>query len=209
MSQEQWFFKKLRDNLFSGSLKQSQVEGINILLEASASLPLEQRAYVFATVYHETARTMQPIEEYGKGKNRAYGTWQTNSKGEQYCYRNGMKTQVYTQAEYPHLYYGRGFVQLTWLENYQRATVQLQSKLPENVDLAQQPHLACRIDLAAHIAVCGMVQGWFTGKKLSDYINSNKKDYHNARGIINAIDKADTIARYAVQFEQALKELEK
>ncbi len=28
---------------------------------------------MLATVYHETAKTMQPIEEYGRGVGRDYG----------------------------------------------------------------------------------------------------------------------------------------
>ena len=41
-----------------------------------------------------------------------------------------------------------------------------------------------------------MVEGWFTGKKLSDYFNE-KTDYINARKIVNGLDKADIIAGYA------------
>lgn len=52
----------------------------------------------------------------------------------------------------------------------------------------------------------GMVKGAFTGKKLSDYINSSKSDYREARRIINALDQAEKIESYAVKFESALKD---
>lgn len=50
-----------------------------------------------------------------------------------------------------------------------------------------------------------MKEGWFTGRKLSDYISGNKKDYVNARRIINGMDKAQKIANEAVIFERALR----
>ena len=49
-----------------------------------------------------------------------------------------------------------------------------------------------------------MTAGWFTGKKLGDYFNGEKTDWRNARRIINALDKADTIAGYAKTFYTAL-----
>ena len=45
-----------------------QREGIIILTNATRTLPLEQRAYLLATAYHETAFTMQPIVEFGGRK---------------------------------------------------------------------------------------------------------------------------------------------
>jgi hypothetical protein len=50
-----------------------------------------------------------------------------------------------------------------------------------------------------------MERGLFTGKKLSDYFNDKKTDWRNARRIINGLDKADTIARYAQNFYNCLK----
>jgi len=44
-----------------------------------------------------------------------------------------------------------------------------------------------------------MVNGWFTGKKLSDFT-----DYRNMRRIINGTDKAMEIAGFAKVFEMAL-----
>jgi hypothetical protein len=45
------------------------------------------------------------------------------------------------------------------------------------VDLIKNPDLAVRPDLAAIIRFDGMREGWFTGRKLSDYITSSKADY--------------------------------
>jgi len=46
-------------------MSEKQKEGVVTLLNAMTNLPLKQKAYVLATVYHETAKTMQPITEYG------------------------------------------------------------------------------------------------------------------------------------------------
>lgn len=196
----QAFFDHVRGKLFSGSLKQEQVDGINIIVRecVAQNLTLQRTAYVLATAYHETARTMQPISEYGRGQNYAYGRWQTNSAGMKYCYKNGSRDVVYTETECPHLFYGRGFVQLTWYSNYLRAGEKL------GVDLLANPDLALQMDLSAKIMILGMKDGWFTGKKLRDYIKDSGCDYVNARRIVNGTDKASLIAGYARTFETAL-----
>ena len=60
-------------------------------------------------------------------------------------------------------------------------------------------------EYAINIMLEGMKQGWFTGRKLSDYIYQSKKDYVSARRIINGTDKANLIAGYADTFEKALR----
>ncbi len=63
-------------------------------------------AYMLATVKHECADTWRPIEEYGKGKGRPYGTPVTVTAPD--------------GTQYVNAYYGRGFVQLTWKLNYDK-----------------------------------------------------------------------------------------
>lgn len=183
-----------------GSLSQDAVDNINLIVETCEKygLTYPQTAYVLATVAWETARTFKPIEEYGKGKGRKYGTLYTNSKGQKYGIA-GSGGSTYLYSDYPHLYYGRGFVQLTWFDNYKFAGEQLGIDLINNPDLALQPKYA------AEILVRGFVEGWFTSKKISDYINDNKKDYVGARRCINGNDKAKEIADIAVVMERALR----
>ena len=172
----------IRKKLFAGRLSQSQVNAIEAILQAinTHALPdKRQAAYILATAYHETARTMRPVEELGKGKGREYGI---SIDGK--------------------VYYGRGYVQLTWLYNYK-----VMAKLLD-VNLVKNPALACEPDIAARIMLQGMTRGLFTGKKLSDYINSLKCDYINARRIINGTDKALQIATYAQQWEAALSHVQ-
>lgn len=191
----------IRNKLFAGKLTQSQVNGIEFIIKAANDGGIVDKrhvAYMLATAYHETARTMRPVEEYGEGKGRAYGGWLKNSKGELYCWKNDSKTTVYLKKDCPYLMFGRGYVQLTWYDNYA-----IMAKLL-GVDLVKNPSLACDPDIAAQIMVKGMVKGRFTGRKLSDYISSLKCDYVNARRIINGTDKAELIAEYARIFADAL-----
>ena len=177
------FFAQIR-SLF-GRMSQSQVEGLNSLLDAVGGCLINEAAYMLATAYHETAHTMQPIEEYGKGRGRDYGK------------RLKMSRKPYSDT-LP-IYYGRGYVQLTWYENYDKAGRLLK------LDLLRQPELALQADVAAKIMREGMFEGWFTGKKLGEYVGLRTADYVSARRIINGMDKAQFIAGYAVVFELALR----
>lgn len=177
------FFAALRargSGVFGTSLSQSQVAGTEALLNEGQSLglPLRQLAYVLATAYHETAHTMQPIEEYGKGKGRPYGK---------------------PAGPYGKIYYGRGYVQLTWLANYEKAGLKV------GANLVKFPERALDLDVASEIIFRGMMEGWFTGKKLSDYIDGDHVDYSGARRIVNGTDQAMKIAGYAKAFETALR----
>lgn len=152
--------------------------------------PRRQLAYCLATFKWETAHTMRPIKEYGGAAyfNRRYGP-QTkvgkmlgNTKpgdGARFC--------------------GRGFVQLTGRNNYTRAGKFV------GVDLVSNPEKACNPDIAYRIATEGMIEGWFTGKKLGDYFKDGKlPQWESARRIINGTDKAAKIASIARQFDEIL-----
>lgn len=185
-----------------GKLSQTQVDAINFIVDAmdkDKSITYPQGAYILATTWHETATTMLPIAEYGKGKGRPYGTWQRNSKGELYAYKNGNRNTVYLQSEYPHLYYGRGETQNTWFDNYEKLSKVF------SVDFLKNPDLLLTQEWSTPVTIYSMKNGLYTGRRLSDYIHQSKKDYVNARRIINGTDKANLIAGYADTFEKALR----
>lgn len=187
-----------------GKLTQSQVDEINFIVsefDKDKSVSYPQAAYMLATAWHETAARMLPIEEYGQGKNRTYGTWYRNSNSELYAFMDGSKRSAYLHSKYPYLYYGRGYVQLTWYFNYENASKKI------GVDFLNNPNLVMNKKYAVKIMIQGMKDGWFTGKKLSDYINQSKKDYVGARRIINGTDKDKLISGYAETFEKALRSM--
>lgn len=163
-----------------GKLNQDQVNNINLIVEFCNKHFLEynQAAYVLATAWHETNQTMLPvIEAYWLSED-----WR--KKNLRY---------------YP--WYGRGYVQLTWEYNYRKAD----QKLGLNGAMLKDPSLAQVPKYAAEILVLGSKEGWFTGKKLSDYIGKINKDYKQARRVINGLDKSQKIANEAVIFEKALR----
>ena len=193
-------FTELRKAL--GALTKSQVTQIEFIvgeIDADKSISYAQGAYILATVWHETGGKMLPVSEIGKGRTRAYGQWFKNSKGELYGWCNGKKSAAYMQRDFPHLYYGRGFPQLTWYDNYKLASEKL------NVDFLNNPDLALEQEHSIRILIAGMKEGWFTGHRLSGHINQSKKNFVNARKIINGTDRALHIAGIAEIFDRALR----
>lgn len=165
------FFDAVRVPLFGGALTQQQVDGLNFKLteweNEYSDCDLRWLAYALATSKHETASTMWPVEEYGKGAGADYG-------------KIDPKTGF--------AYYGRGDVQLTWADNYKRATTEL-GLIGEN-DLYWHADRALDPQISADVMYCGMIEGWFrSGNKLADYFNAGKEDPYNARDIINGDKK--------------------
>lgn len=144
------FYEVVKARLDHNTLTQDFVSGCEAIAQAwmadGGNLTDRKLAYGLATAYHETAFTMKPLEEYGKGSGRKYGLPSENGQ----------------------VYYGRGLVQLTWDFNYKKAGSYL------NLPLYDNPAMACDLQVAAKILVLGMKQGWFTGKKLADYNDFNQ-----------------------------------
>ncbi len=187
-AQIKYDWDKLRSHF--GRFNQSQVDGFNAVLDAinMYGSPANKPAYVaymLATAWHETASTMQPIAEYGKGRGRPYGK-RIDVHGGRY-------------SDSLPIYYGRGYVQLTWLTNY----VFMKNRL--GVDFVNNPELALNPKHASDIMITGMLEGSFTGKSLQKYITYGLYfEFINARRIINGTDKATLIAQYAVRFLDSL-----
>ena len=111
----------------------------------------------------------------------------------------GSDKYLKSKKYYP--YIGRGYAQITWKENYEKVSKLL------NIDCVKKPDLLLNPEYAVPAIIAGMKDGWFTGKKLSDYITLQRSDFKNARRIINGMDKADLIAGYAKQYDKALLEI--
>lgn len=177
------FFCAVRDNF--GRLDQGQVDGFNRLLNAcgAAGWPIAYTAYGLTTAWHETAHSMHPVEE---------------------GYYLGAKAKAFQQKLRYYPWFGRGDVQLTWERNYRLAD----EKLGLNGKLIADPSLALDPEISARVLVTGMTEGWFTGKKLADYLpaagRANAAQFAEARRIINGTDKAQMIAGLAMKLQDAL-----
>jgi len=188
----QAFFDSVRDSgVLGGALKPDHLKGLEAVLGAAkaAGWPLAFAAYALATAGHETAHTMQPVRE---------AFWLSE---------NWRRTHL---RYFP--FYGRGYVQLTWKANYEKADRELGlgGRLNGNLDLAMDP------DIAAKIMVRGMQEGWFAGDQsgqrhtLARHVPADGKaasvaQFTSARRIINGTDKAAKIAAEAIKFQAALQ----
>ena len=178
------FYDAIRPKLYGGTLTQSQVEGIEAVLnewDKRRLTDLRWLAYMLATDKHETNATMQAVRE-------AY--WLSEE---------WRKTHL---RYWP--YYGRGLVQLTWEVNYSKM-----SKVV-GVDLVANPDLALDLPRAVQVMFEGMMcaetgVGDFTGRCLEQFFNATTEDPIGARSIINGTDKAPLIAGYYYDFLAALR----
>ena len=133
----------------------------------------QQIEYVLATVEHETNGTFLPVVE-------AY--WLSEGWRKKHL------------RYYP--YYGRGYVQITWKENYKKFGDLL------GIDLVNNPDLALEPDVAIDILVIGMRDGMFTGLGLEHFTHASGFDFIHARKIINGMDKAMHIATIAHHYDK-------
>ena len=176
------FYQKVRMSLFSGKISPKQFEGIEALLNEYERLgwqDLRHLAYIFCTVYHETAKTMQPVTEYG---------------GEAY-----LKPKKY----YP--YYGRDLCQTTWLDNYKKVKAFTGIDVVKNPELIAE--LKTSVKVAFEFMSKGYYTGkklsQFFNDKITDpilarsIINGRKKGEKYP-------DKAELIAHYYALFLAAL-----
>jgi len=93
---------------------------------------------------------------------------------------------------------GRGFVQITGRRNYRIWSDKL------GINLIDNPEKAALPEIAALILVRGMRDASFTGVGLSDFIVGDRRDFFNARRIVNALNRADHIAQIAEFYLKAI-----
>jgi len=111
------FYDTIRNQLFNHSMLGSQVSGIQAIYDACIAYgitDIHQIAYILATAYHETAKTMQPIREYG-GHDYFMQRYDISGKNPTLAKQLG-NTIIGDGATYC----GRGYVMITGRANYQK-----------------------------------------------------------------------------------------
>jgi hypothetical protein len=139
-----------------------------------------QIAYVFATAEHESlfGRFMMELDD----------GW----------YLEGREDLENTEPGDGPRFKGRGFIQITGRRNYRIWSGKL------GINLIDNPEKAALPEIAAIIIVRGMRDGSFTNVGLSDFIVGARRDFFNARRIVNGLDKADIIAQIAESYFKAI-----
>ncbi len=214
------FFNSLRQRnsgVFGTSLSQSQVQGVEAILDAGNELPLSWLAYTLATAYGETGSRMQPITENMNYTSAARieqvfsNSRRKGIPGSQLA-RNPQKLANTVYADIlgnggPETgdgwrYRGHGLVQLTGKDNFARM-----GRLV-GVDLVRHPERALEPEIAALALIVGVRDGIYTGKRAADYLPDDdlatREQFRQARRIINGMFEADKYAGYAIGFQTAL-----
>ena len=202
------FFAAARSSLFGGRLSANQVDGMKAILAASCAAPFDMRwlAYMLATAYHETDRTMCAVSENlnysASGLLATFPKYFTISQAAAYArqpqrianraYANRMGNRNEASGD-GWRYRGRGLVQITGRDNYAK------------YGIAEDPDKALDPVKTVEILFDGMINGRFTGKRLADYFSATVSDWTGARKIINGTDRAADIAGYAKKFAAALE----
>lgn len=196
---------------FTRVMTQQQVDGLEFLITSFERDPIwsdvRHIAYALATVWHETAYTFQPIQEFG---SRAYFERRYGHQT-----RKGRELGNDAPGEGAK-YSGKGYVQLTGKTNYEKlekiireqnpaAVREFETRTGQRFDLTDFAEQAKDPAIAFLIMTIGMFRGVYTGKALRHFINDEATDYYNARRIINGLDKAQTIAEYAKKFQRILE----
>ena len=199
------FYDNVRNAPFPNTLTQPQVDGMNVILDEWDRRGLTEPswlAYMLATAFHETAHWMQPVIETRRASEPTNPSVDTAIARLDNAFNSGklkwVKTPYWRKDADGMSWLGRGFVQLTFKTNYQNAEAKT------GIPCTTQPELMLQAAPAATVMFGGMIGGWFTGKKLSDYLGNGKVDFVNARRIINGLDRADDIAGYANSFLTAV-----
>lgn len=205
------FYDRVRRPLFDGKMTASQVDGMNAILDEweknwREKTPVPQFSYVLATPWWETAKTMQPIAEYG---NPAYFTKMYDIRGARPAKARELGN-IYPGDGVK--FRGMGLVQSTGRNNARRCTKRLRELgiIDQSIDFEQTPTLLMQPRYAIPILFIGMEEGWFTGKTLDQNIDNavdgdEHADFLKARRIINGSDRAEKIASAADVFLKALK----
>lgn len=217
MFNEKVFFDGIRNDPFPGKLTASQVQGTKAIVDyyfANTKKPnLWHLAYELATSFHETGQAMQPVIETRKLSEPKNPTVdQAIARLESSWARKKMtwvKTPYWRKDARGLSWLGRGLPQVTHKTNYARAEKET------GIPFTQNPDLMLKLENAVPVQHIGMTKGWFTGNKLSDYLDglpdspkalvgaqgaAIDKALFNARRIINSTESAQKVAGYAKAF---------
>ncbi len=195
-------------------------DGAKALIGAAEALGVtdkNQQAYILATVYHETGGRMAPVREsFASSDEQAIRSLQNhaNSGRAHGSYAANMREYSTPDGQTGEAYFGRGFVQITWAENYRKSGARITEALNGETEEGQRIEefmasngvsdelmstiksdpdwlyknpdvMVDNAAVSAIVTVDGMKSGSFTGKSLDTYFNDTRNDPIDARRMIN------------------------
>lgn len=187
-------------------IDESTQGAVNQLFDAWEKFGDEEKnrlAFVLATARRESMSTFLPIREAPScGTNEICRERAIGDMLEKRATKHG----VQPRANYAlpnkdgRRFYGRGFLQLTFEDNYRRTGKIL------GIDLVKDPDKALDPQVAGEVLVRAILDGWYGSKKpLSSYINSKETDWINARNNVNPGSPNKPItAAYAMDLAKCL-----
>ena len=203
------FFAAVRRSLFGGRLNQSQVDGMNGILTAFREVGDGRRAtlgYALATAFHETGAHMVPVRE-GFASTDAGARAAVKQLAVVRGPTSAVARYAQPQPPYGHVYYARGHVGLTWIDNYRA------SSEDAGVDLVRYPDAMLDPVISARILILGLIDGRWNGRRkgighyemLDGIPGLSAEEAAAARRTVIVQDMAEQIAGYAAQFDTALR----
>lgn len=187
-------------------LKQGADDGILRIVEYGFrnNYRIAEIAYNLATAGHETAEWYQPIREGATRSGPNFTDAQAIAAVRNAMARGLIKHDYVTPIN-GRSYYGRGLVQITWLDNYKKYEAILGKPLVAN------PDLVLDWDIALFIMYDGINKGRFRKVKFSDYVPEGTEPTHQrmaqARNIVNGDTsrQGERLGRVAIDYYTVLK----
>jgi hypothetical protein len=132
------------------------------------------------------------------------GSFRALTKGAKSGAKDGAPSSAVYDADdgIEQVYFGRGYVQLTWWSNYAAAG----AAIGRGFALLVDPELVKDPAVAYEIMSVGMRTGkiFANGHSLEDYFGDGASNYKDARRMVNGRDHAQEIAEIAIKFEKVL-----